>query len=73
MTHSALRSEFEQLIDVYAPVAQLGTVSPSPKVDLASGRSLSAVLRHAAPTCGGAGMPAAACARCGGRPTNTTA
>jgi gluconolactonase len=25
MTHSALRSEFEQLIDVYAPVAQLGT------------------------------------------------
>jgi gluconolactonase len=25
MTHSALRSEFEQLIDVYAPVGQLGT------------------------------------------------
>jgi sugar lactone lactonase YvrE len=25
MTHSALRSEFEALIDVYAPVAQLGT------------------------------------------------
>ena len=24
MTHSALRSEFEQLIDVYAPVGQLG-------------------------------------------------
>ena len=25
MTHSALRSEFEELIDVYAPVGQLGT------------------------------------------------
>ena len=25
MTHSAMRSEFEQLIDVYAPVGQLGT------------------------------------------------
>ena len=25
MTHSALRSEFEQLVDVYAPVGQLGT------------------------------------------------
>ncbi len=25
MTHSAMRSEFEQLIDVYAPVSQLGT------------------------------------------------
>ena len=48
MTHSAMRPEFEQLIDVYAPVGQLGTGFTFTEGPIwHPARSFSAVLRHA--------------------------
>ena len=62
MTHATLRPEFDDLIDPYAPVGQVGTaVSPSRK-----GRSGIRVDHYLLfsdmpATCAGAGTPSAAC------------
>ena len=48
MTHVTLRSEFEDLIDPYAPVGQIGDgLRLHGRTDLASRGSVSAVFRHA--------------------------
>ena len=73
MTHVTLRTEFEELINPYAPVGQVGTGFEFTEGPIWHPWISICCFPTCPPTCAGAGIANAAWSRPGVRPTNATA